>query len=165
MARFQNWQQSNLTRRSMLQWMAGATSAGILSACVGAPGAPAASSGGAAAAVDMKSVVPRAAGGGMSGEVVVGIMGGPEADAHTRLVSRFAEMTKNTLTVRVEDVGRDVWSSRWLTNFQSQSDEWDAVNIQNGPFKLAGPAGFLQPLNDYMDNPELLNKELFNLAD
>jgi len=113
----------------------------------------------------MTSVVPRAAGGGMSGEVVVGIQGGPEADAHIRNVPRFAEMTGNTLTVRVEDVGRDVWSSRWLTNFQSQSDEWDAVNIQNGPFKLAGPAGFLLPLNDYMDNPELFNEERFNLAD
>lgn len=166
MARVQNWHQRNLTRRTMLQLMAGATGVGALSACVGAPAPQASSSSGAsAAALDMNSVVPKAAGGGMSGEVVVGIMGGPEADAHIRLAPRFAETTKNSLTVRVEDVGRDVWSSRWLTNFQSKSDEWDAVNIQNGPFKLAGPAGFLMPLNDYMDNPELLNKELFNLAD
>ncbi|MEZ4867237.1 MAG: extracellular solute-binding protein [Caldilineaceae bacterium] len=159
------WQQKKITRRTMLQLTAGAAGASLLSACVptAQTSAPSSASAPVAAAVD--SVVPKAASGGLSGEVVVGIMAGPEADAHIRLAPQFGEMSGGKLTSRVEDVGRDVWSSRWLTNFQSQSNEWDAVNIQNGPFKLAGPAGFLLPLNDYIDNPELLNKERFNLAD
>lgn len=159
--------QLKISRRTMLQLTAGAAGVGLLNAC--AP--PATQTGGAGGAASapattlVDSVVPKAASGLLSGEVVVGIQGGPEADAHIRLAPRFAELTGNTLTVRVEDVGRDVWSSQWLTNFQSQSDAWDAVNIQNGPFKLAGPAGFLLPLADFIDNPELLNKEQFDLAD
>jgi len=149
----------------MLQLMAGATSAGLLSACVGAPQAATQPAAAAPQAGAVDSVIPMAASGGFTGEIVFGIMGGPEADAHIRLAPKFAEATGGKLTVRVEDVGRDVWGSRWLTNFQSQSDAWDAVNIQSGPFKLAGPAGFVLPLNDFMDSSELLDKGKFNLED
>ena len=88
----------------------------------------------------------------------LGLWAGPEADAHVRLAPQFAKATGGKLTIRVEDVGRDVWNSRWLTNFQSKSDAWDAVNIQSGPFKLAGPAGFLLPLNDFMDDPDAVRQ-------
>jgi multiple sugar transport system substrate-binding protein len=169
MARKYNFPQNdltprNLTRREMLQIMASVTGAGILSACVGAPAAPQAAQQGAAAP-KVDSVVPQAASGALSGEVVFGIMGGPEADAHTRLAPQFVKMTGGKLTLRVDDVGRDVWNSRWLTNFQSKSDAWDAVNIQSGPFKLAGPAGFLLPLNDFMDDPTLFDKQKFDVGD
>lgn len=159
-------QQGRLTRRDMLRVMAGVTCAGVVTAC--APGvvpAPAASEGAAVAPTTVDSVVPKAASGGLTGEVVVGIQAGPEADAHTRLAAKFSEMSGATLTSRVDDVARDVWPSRWLTNFQSQSTDWDAASITNSNFQLAGPAGFLLPLDDYMNNPELLDKESFDLAD
>jgi len=81
------------------------------------------------------------------------------------LAPEFAKATGGKLTLRVDEVGRDVWDSKWLTNFQSKSDAWDAVNVQSGPFKLAGPAGFVLPLNDFMDDPTLLNKTKFNVDD
>jgi hypothetical protein len=96
MAREHNAHPFNLTRREMMQLMAGVTGAGLLSAC--APTAPTASQPSApaapqAAAVD--SVVPKAASGALTGEVVLGIAAGPEADAHTRLAPKFAELTSN----------------------------------------------------------------------
>src|SRR4051812_957519 len=165
----QNWRHGQWTRRGMLQLMAGAAGAGILSACAAPQGAaqPAAGGGTAAApaAGTVDSVIPAAASGQMTGEIVFGIMGGPEADAHVRLAPEFVKATGGKLTLRVDEVGRDVWDSKWLTNFQSKSDAWDAVNVQSGPFKLAGPAGFVLPLNDFMDDPTLLDKAKFNVDD
>ena len=129
----------NLTRREMLQIMAGVTGAGVLTACAPAPQAAQQGAAAVPKAGAVDSVVPQAASGGLSGEVVFGIMGGPEADAHTRLAPQFVKMSGGKLTLRVDEVGRDVWNSRWLTNFQSKSDAWDAVNIQSGPFQQAGP--------------------------
>ena len=80
--------------------------AGVLTACAPAPQAAQQGAAAVPKAGAVDSVVPQAASGGLSGEVVFGIMGGPEADAHTRLAPQFVKMSGGKLTLRVDEVGR-----------------------------------------------------------
>jgi ABC-type glycerol-3-phosphate transport system substrate-binding protein len=162
-----------LSRRDVLKLMGYTTVAGVLTACGSktpittqsvAPATTAATKVSETTTL-VNSVVPKAASGGFNGIINIAQMAGPEADAHVRLSPLFKELTKNTLIPNIESVGRDVWWSRWTTNFQSQSSDWDIVGVHLSQFMMAAPAGWITPLSDYQNDPELFNDSLFNLED
>jgi len=146
---------NNISRRDFLKLMAGTTGAGMLSS-LGLPTMRAFAQGG--------SVIPKAASGAFDGEITYAGMAGPEADAHTRNITKFNDMVA-PLKGRVEEVGRDVWQSKFSTNFQSQSDDWDCLSVQSSSFLQAGPAGWIEPVDDYLADAELVDADAFDVND
>ena len=164
---------AKMNRRDVLRLIGGAAGAGVLSACAPqATQAPAPTDAPAVPATEAPamatgpgaSVIPKAASGGFDGEITFAISAGPEADAHTRNITKFNEIAA-PLQCRVEEVGRDVFLSTWTTNFQSQSDAWDCCRVTGSEFQQAGPAGWILPMEEFLGNSELVDAEEFDVDD
>jgi ABC-type glycerol-3-phosphate transport system substrate-binding protein len=161
-----------ISRRDFLKLMTGAAGVGALAACGVKPTeapAPTAVPVEPTAAPVIKNlpganVIPKAASGGFSGEFTYAANAGPEADAHTRNITKFNEVAE-PLKGRIEEVGRDVWQGKFTTNFQSQSDAWDALACQSSKFQQAAPAGWLAPVQDFLNDSELVNASQFDVND
>ncbi|MBV9544463.1 MAG: extracellular solute-binding protein [Chloroflexi bacterium] len=112
-------------------------------------------------------VAPKAARGDLTpGTIVIAISGGPEADAHTRLASKFTEYTKGKIQVRVEELPRGTpGTAKALTTLQGQSDAWDVLSVTSDNFETWGEAGFMAPLKTFIGNPDLFNAQAYNLDD
>jgi len=112
-------------------------------------------------------VVPKAARGELAEQtIVVAISGGPEADAHTRLASKFTEYTKGKVQVRLDELPRGTpGNAKALTTLQGQSDAWDVLSVTSDNFTVWGQAGFMVPLKTFMGNPDLFNAQAYNIDD
>jgi ABC-type glycerol-3-phosphate transport system substrate-binding protein len=112
-------------------------------------------------------VAPKAARGELApGTIVVAISGGPEADAHTRLASKFTEYTKGKIQVRVEELPRGTpGNAKVLTTMQGQSDAWDVLTVTSDNFQTWGSAGFMAPLKNFIGNADLFNAQAYNMDD
>lgn len=98
--------------------------------------------------------------------IVIAISGGPEADAHTRLASKFTEYTKGKVQVRLEELPRGTpGSAKALTTLQGQSDAWDVLSVTSSNFVRYGAAGFMAPLKTFMGNNDLFNAQAYNIDD
>jgi len=139
------------------------TAAAAATTAPGAPAVTAVTSAAEAAGV----VAPKAARGELSpGTIVIAISGGPEADAHTRLASKFTEYTKGKIQVRVEELPRGTpGSAKVLSTMQGQSDAWDVLSVTSDNFQIWGQAGFMAPLKTFTSNPDLFNAQAYNLDD
>jgi len=159
-----------ISRRDFLKLMTGAAGAGILTACgaqtTSTPQPTAVEPTAAPVMKDLPgaNIIPKAASGGFTGEITYAAHAGPEADAHTRNITRFNEVA-DPLKGRVEEVGRDVWQSKFTTNFQSQSDAWDGLAVQSSKFLQAGPAGWLVPVDDFLGDSSLIDAAAFDVND
>src|SRR5947209_15774712 len=142
---------------------AGPTAAAAATTAPGAAAITAVTSAAEAAGV----VAPKAARGELSpGTIVIAISGGPEADAHTRLASKFTEYTRGKIQVRVEELPRGTpGSAKVLSTMQGQSDAWDVLSVTSDNFQIWGQAGFMAPLKTFTSNPDLFSAQAYNLDD
>jgi multiple sugar transport system substrate-binding protein len=108
-------------------------------------------------------VIPKAAAHKIAQEIVVGIYQSPHSEAIKRLAPIFTEITG--INVRVEEIPTDAWRPKKLAVWQAHSDEYDVIEEEAQDFLLSGPAGFFEPLDPYLKNPELVNAKAFNLSD
>jgi ABC-type glycerol-3-phosphate transport system substrate-binding protein len=112
-------------------------------------------------------VAPKAARGELpETTIVIAISGGPEADAHTRLASKFTEYTKGKVQVRLDELPRGTpGNAKALSTLQGQSDAWDVLSVTSANFTAWGQAGFMAPLKTFMGNADLFNAQVYNLDD
>jgi ABC-type glycerol-3-phosphate transport system substrate-binding protein len=112
-------------------------------------------------------VVPKAARGELdSTTIVIAMSGGPEADAHTRLASKFTDYTKGKVQVRREELPRGTpGNARALSTLQGQSDAWDVLSVTSDNYTTWGQAGFMVPLKKFMSNTDLFNAQAYNIDD
>ncbi|MGA2111683.1 MAG: extracellular solute-binding protein [Anaerolineales bacterium] len=165
-------------RRDALKVMGAVMGVGALDACAGAigltptPGSVATTA--AATAVPAASatplplgasVIPLAAKGGLSGNLTMGIMAGPEQEANARLASMFAAATRGTLKMQVQPVAVDLWTSEMVTMFQSKSSAWDVVSVGSNRLKLCVDGGWLTPVSDFFGNSDLFDATIFDVND
>ncbi len=114
-----------------------------------------------------QAVVPVAAAGQLEEQTIrIFHFSGPEADAHTRLASKFTEYTKGKVKVVIEEGGRGGdYQAKWLAAMQAHSDAYDVLHDSTAMFLTAGPAGFFEPLDGFMKDPQLFNATAFDLGD
>ena len=112
-------------------------------------------------------VAPKAARGELADQtIVVAISSGPEADAHTRLASKFTEYTKGKVKVRIEELPRGTAGrAKVLATLQGKSDSWDVVNFTTFDVIPFVKAGFFVPLKKFQANPDLFNAKAFDADD
>lgn len=117
--------------------------------------------------VPSAAVVPAAVQGQFEEQTIrILIFSGPEADAHTRLAPKFTEYTKGRVKVVVEEGGRGAeYQAKWLAAMQARSDAYDVVHDNAARFLQSGPAGFFEPLDQFMKDPQLFDAKSFNIED
>lgn len=97
--------------------------------------------------------------------LTLGIIAGPEADAHKRLAPLFEEYTGGKIRLRVEEIARTGYIAKMLSVLTSHTGTYDLLIDLPYRHSLYVEAGFLEPLNSYMENPELFNAAEYNLED
>ncbi len=114
-----------------------------------------------------QTVVPVAASGQLEEQTIRVLMfSGPEADAHTRLAPKFTEYTRGKVKVIVEEGGRGAaYQAKWLAAMQARSDAYDVIHDNAARFLQSGPAGFFEPLDGFMNDPQLFNAKAYDLGD
>ncbi|UCF78828.1 MAG: extracellular solute-binding protein [Candidatus Eiseniibacteriota bacterium] len=120
----------------------------------------------ATATPEIEAVAPLAASGGLEEQTLdIGYYAGPGADAHKRIGPDFADYTQGKVDITVEDIDRQTFDAKMTTAMQSGEEIWDVMVGLNLALKQMTEAGWLEPLDDYMADPELFNADLYNYED
>ncbi len=112
------------------------------------------------------AVAPLAAGGLLpEAEIIVAYYEGPEADRHLTFAPGFTPYSQGKVQVQVETLARETLDSKFSTAMQAGEYIWDAVATFNLNLKQIAEAGWIEPLNQFMDDPELFNAAQYDLED
>lgn len=138
-----------------------------LAACAPAPtAAPTSVAATNAPTLPTDAVAPLAAGGQLpASEIIVAYYEGPEADRHLAFAPDFTPYSQGKVQVQVETLARETLDSKLATAMQAGEYVWDAVATFNLNLKQIAEAGWIEPLNQYMDDPQLFNAAAYDLED
>ena len=158
-----------LNRRSFLKLVGTAAGSSVmapfLASCgpAGTPIPPTATSG---VLLPTDAVAPLAAAGLLpESKITVAYYEGPEADRHLRFAPEFTPYTKGKVEVTVETLAREMLDTKFSTAMQAKQYIWDAVATFNLNLKQVADAGWIEPLDQFMEDPELFNAEAYDLED
>lgn len=96
-------------------------------------------------------------------EITIGVMSGPEAEAHKRLAPLFEK--ERGIKVNIEEMDGESFYTKMLPVLTSRSGDYDVLLLHSESIKQWVKAGFLEPLDPYMKDPNLFDAEKYNLDD
>lgn len=95
--------------------------------------------------------------------ITLAIMSGPEADAHKRLAPMFEKATG--IRLDVEEIPRVGYDPKLLPILAAHTGDFDVLILNPHRIDQWVEAGWVEPLNKYMEDPKLFNTEEYDVDD